>query len=121
MSFPMINYKAMNTELDVELQELVDQKFSTLEKFIGAETDVKCEVEFEKTAEQQSGNVHRVEANLWLRGKLYRTEATEVNFEMAIDEVRDELDKKLRRAGGKRDSLMKRGGRKIKEMLRFGG
>ncbi|MDA8596931.1 ribosome-associated translation inhibitor RaiA [Candidatus Pacebacteria bacterium] len=120
MTFPMISFKATSTEMDESLQQLVDQKFSSLDKFIGDETDVKCEVEFEKVAPHNSGEVHRVEANLWLHGTLYRAEATESSFEVAIDEVRDELDKELRRANDKRDTLVKDGGRKIKEMMRFG-
>lgn len=120
MTFPTIQFKATNTETDEALQTLLEQKFNSLDKFVGDETDVKCEVEFEKVAPSQSGHVHRVEANLWLHGKMYRAEATEESFEMAIDEVRNELDKELRRANDKRDSLIKRGGRKIKEMLRFG-
>lgn len=120
MSFPIINFKSTNTESDVALQDLLQDKLTSLEKFIGEETDVKCDAEFEKTTPQQSGAVHRVEVNFWLRGKLYRADATEVSFEAAIDEVRNELDKELSRANDKHNSLIKRGGRKIKEMLRFG-
>ena len=121
MAFPIINYKATNTALDPTLQKLVDQKFATLEKFVGDETDIKCDVEFEKVAPRQSGDLYRVEANLWFHGTLHRADATMDSFEKAIDEVRNELDKTLRRAAKKHDSLVKRGGRRIKEMLRFGG
>jgi ribosomal subunit interface protein len=120
MSMPIINYKATNTELTQELQTLLESKFTSLEKYIGDETDVKCEVEFSKSAPQESGNVYTVEANLWLKGTMYRAEATEDQFEKAIDEVRAELDKELRRATKKQNSLLKRGGRKLKEMMRFG-
>lgn len=120
MTFPNINYKATNTELDTELQTLLEQKFTGLEKYLGTETDIKCDVEFDKVAPKQNGEVFRVEANLWLAGTLYRAEATEVNFETAIDEVQAELDKELRRAADKQSTLMKRGGRRLKEMLRFG-
>lgn len=116
----MISYKGTNTELEERLQTLVDQKFQSLEKFIGNETDVKCEVEFEKVTASQSGRVHRVEANLWFAGKMYRAESTELSFEEAIDEVRNELDKELRRAHKKHDTLVRRGGRAIKQMLRMG-
>ena len=119
MSFPTISFKATNTELDVNLQDLVDHKFLSLEKFIGEESDVKCEVEFEKVTASQSGQVFRVEANLWLGGKMYRAEATEDSFEKAIDEVRDELDKELRRSTKKKETLFKRGGRAIKKMMRM--
>jgi ribosomal subunit interface protein len=121
MAFPMIKFKATNTELTGQLQDLMEMKLHSLEKFIGDETDVKCEVEFEKVTAQNSGPIHRVETNLYLKGTLYRAEATEMSFEEAVDEVRNELDKELRRAGKKQETMLKRGGRKIKEMLQFGG
>lgn len=118
----MIQFKATNVELDEAWQILVDQKFQTLEKYIGDETDTKCDVEFEKeTGEHHNnGNIYRVETNLFLRGKLYRAVACEENFEKSIDAVRAELDRELAKSNEKRETLIKRGGRKIKEMLRFG-
>jgi ribosomal subunit interface protein len=122
MAFPMIQYKATNVEMEGVWQNLVEQKFQSLDKYIGNETDTKCDVEFEKETgdHHNSGKFYRVEANLFLRGTLYRAEATEENFEKAIDEVRAELDRKLAKVNEKREALIKRGGRKIKEMLRFG-
>ena len=119
MAFPMIQFKSTNIELDEALQTLVDQKFKSLEKFIGDETDLKCEVEFEKVTAHQSGNIHRVEVNLYKGGKLYRAEATEDSFEKAVDEVREELDKEMRRDNKKQDTLMKRGGRALKKTMRM--
>lgn len=121
MAFPIINFKATNTELNPELQQLLEAKLSSLEKFIGDESDVKCDVEFEQAAPHNSGRIYRVEVNLWLHGELYRADATEDQFEKAIDEVRDELDKELRRSRNKHQSLVRRGGRRLKEMMRFGG
>ena len=121
MPIPEINFKATHIELEADHKNLVEEKFSSLEKFIGSETDVNCDVEFEKVTDQSAGRIYRVEANLYLSGKLYRTEATEDNFDKAIVRVRDELEKRLRRAAGKRESLMRVGHRKIKDMLRFGG
>lgn len=115
-----IQFKATNTELDPTLTSVVEHKFTSLEKFTGGVPEVLCEVEFEKETAQQSGRVFRVEANLTVKGKLFRAEATEESFEKAIDEVRNELDKELRRANDKHDTLIKKGGRAIKNMMRFG-
>lgn len=120
MAFPMIQYKATNTEMIGELQDILEMKFSSLEKYIGDETDVKCHVEFEKVTIQNSGKIYRIEVNLHVAGKLFRAETTETTFEEAIDEVRNELDKELRRSNKKRETMMKRGGRAIKDMMRFG-
>jgi ribosomal subunit interface protein len=120
MTLPTIKYKATNTELQNHLMNLVEEKFTTLDKYIGEETDVSLEVEFKKEAPHQNGDVYRFEANLWLRGKLYRADAVESNFEKAIAHVRDGLDTELLRHHKKSESLVRRGGRKIKEILRFG-
>ncbi|MFT7645202.1 MAG: ribosomal subunit interface protein [Candidatus Paceibacteria bacterium] len=121
MAFPMIQFKVTNTELIGELQDIMEQKLHSLEKYIGDETDVKCAVEFEKITSQHSGKIYRIETNLHVAGKLYRAESTETTFEEAIDEVRNELDKELRRANKKKETMVKKGGRIIKDMMKFGG
>jgi ribosomal subunit interface protein len=121
MAFPTVHVKALQIEVAPHLERLLQEKLSTLEKYIGDETDVQCEAEFAKVAPHHSGAVYRVEVNLWYKGTLYRAEATEDQFEKAIDEVRNELDKELRRAHKKRENLFRRGRRMIKDMMRFGG
>lgn len=119
MSFPTITFKHTNTDVDEQLETLVETKFDPLEKYLGDETAVLCEVEFERETAHNSGNHFRVEANLSLAGKLYRAVAKEQSFEEAIDTVRDELDKELRRAHKKHDTMVRRGGRAIKRMMRL--
>lgn len=117
MTFPTITYKYNSIENADTLATLVDEKLSTLSKFIATGTPALCEVEFEKVASQQQGRIYRVEVNLTVDGTLFRTEATEETFEVAIDEVRAELDKKLRRDKDKQTSLIRRTGHKLKEQF----
>ena len=120
MTISNVQYKATNTDLDITLQGLVEHKLESLEKYFGNKDAVICEVEFEKETAHQSGKHFRVEVNLELDGKLYRVEATEHNFEKAVDEVRDELDKQLRRDVKKHTTLVRRGSQAIKGMMRMG-
>jgi ribosomal subunit interface protein len=115
-----IQFKHDSVDHTRQLERVVEQKFQSLEKYIGKETDVRAEVEFEKAAPRQSGKLYRVEANIRIAGTLYRAEATEDTYEKAIDVVRSELDAEMRRAHSKRESMIKRGGRKLKEMMRWG-
>lgn len=110
-----IIYKYNNLEEAKALTQVMDQKLSMLQKFIDEGSTVLCEVEFEKVAAQSSGNIFRVETNVTIDGKLFRAEATERSFEIAIDEVRNELDKELRRSKDKEVSTMRRAGRAFKE------
>lgn len=120
MAFPTINFKITQAEVTEALQDVMTAKLQTLDKFVG-EAPALCDVEFEKvTNHRQQGNIHRVEVNLEINGKLFRAEATADSFEKAIDEVREELEASLRRARGREDTLLKKGGRRLKELLRFG-
>ncbi len=117
MTFPTISYKHNNLEETKLLTTLVDQKFQTLKKFIAPQSVIRCAVEFEKVGGHQQGRIYRVEANLSVNGILYRAEATEENFERAIDVVRDELDTELGKAKDKNDTLSRKAGRMFKNLL----
>lgn len=120
MAFPMINFKSTNTSISDHLKDVAEEKLSTLNKFIG-EAPVVCDIEFERiTNHHQQGNIHRVEVNLELNGKLYRAESTAESFEKAVDDVRNDLNHELHSEQGKRETLLLRGARKMKEMMRFG-
>ncbi len=116
----MINFKATNTEVGDHLKDITENKLSNLTKFIG-DAPAICDVEFERiTNHHQNGNIHRVEVNLEINGKLYRSEATSETFEKAIDEVRDDLYNELQSRQGKRETMVLRGARRVKQMMQFG-
>jgi ribosomal subunit interface protein len=116
MTFPTINYKYNGIEEAKQLAEVVDQKFASLVKLVGEQATV-CEVEFEKVATHQHGRFYRVEANLTVKGNLYRAEATEESFEKAIDEVRHGLEQELSKAKDKHHTLDRDNGRALKEQM----
>lgn len=120
MAFPISHIKATNLTLTDAQDELIRQKLSTLEKFIGNETDITCDIELQKTTGSQSGDIFRAEANVYLKGKLFRAEATTDQIEKSIDGIRSELERELHKAQDKSQTLMKRGGAMIKNMMRFG-
>lgn len=120
MAFPIIQFKLTNVDVDNTLQELVRHKLASLERYVKSATDLTCEVEFEKVTTKQHGAVHRIEVNFYRDGQLFRSEATEESFEKAIDIVRSQLDAEMKKANTRHDTLVKRGGRVIKDILRFG-
>lgn len=120
MSFPVITFKHTNTPVAYHLQELVTQKFDSLTHHVKGDTTARCEVEFQKIAPHHNGPVYRVEVNLLCRGMVYRAENTSENFEKAIDSVRAEIDRELQRAKTKKQSLWRKGARRMKDMMRFG-
>jgi len=117
MAFPTINYKFNDHPEAQALAPVVDQKLHAFDKYLHGEEAITCDVEFEKVAPSQSGNIYRVEVNCMIDGTMYRAEATEESFERAIDEARNELDKEIRRAKGKQAALHKQAGREAKEQM----
>lgn len=115
-----ITLKHTNSGTDSSIRPLVEQKMSALMKYIGTASDVRTEVEFEKVVSHKSGPVCRVEVNVFVDGRVFRSETTQATFEAALDVAKDELAGEMQRAGDKRISVMRRGARKFKEMLRFG-
>lgn len=120
MTFPTINYKYNGLSEAQILAEVVDQKLAAFDKYLGGAKSISCDVEFAKVAPKQKGQIFHLETNLLVDGTLYRAEATEESFEKAIDEVRDELDKELRKAKEKQETLDKQAGREIKEKMMAG-
>lgn len=120
MSFPTIQFKATNVYIEGNWRKAVEQKFRTLEKYLGSQSDLTCHVEFEKLSAHNSGDIHRVEATLFANGKVFRAESLSNSFETAIDQVQKEIERELSKAHEKHDTLIKRGRRRIKEMMRFG-
>jgi ribosomal subunit interface protein len=120
MTFSDIKYKYNDLAEAHLLTDIVEQKLTTLDKYLGNSKSVICEIEFSKVAPKQHGQVYRIEGNLTVDGNFFRAEATEESFEKAIDEMKAELDKELRNAKDKHETLDKEAGREMKEKMLIG-
>lgn len=118
MTKPQLKFKFTDTDRDHRLEQIITEKLEALSKYY--EEPTLLEVEFRKEAPKQNGQVFVVEVNCSVKGELYRATATKESFEKAIDAVRNEIDKELRRTRKKRNNLFLKGARKIKEMMRVG-
>ena len=70
------------------------------------------------TRHHHKGDVFRAEANLHIKGVNLRAESERNDLHAAIDEVRDEIVRELTANKKKRFNLLKRGGQKLKNLLR---
>ena len=116
-----INFNFNNYPEAQALTKVAEQKLHTLQKFISQQQSVICDAEFDKVSANNKGAIFNFAVNLEIDGVLHRAEATEESFEAAVEEVRAELDKKLRRSKSKSDTLFKKGGRAIKRLIARGG
>ncbi|MDO8553061.1 MAG: HPF/RaiA family ribosome-associated protein [bacterium] len=119
-----IRIKATNYELTTEVENYLGERLKSLEKFIGADLDnVRCEVELGRDAGRP-----RHGANIWFaeiaviipgRGRVYaRNNSESVNG--AIDDVKEEVERKLLRERKLHRVFLRKGGAMLKSMMRFG-
>ena len=115
-----INLKATNLTLTPPINNYLAEKLATLEKLLPAgDESVRADVELARvTKRHRQGEVFKAEINLHLAGfNCYAAETAEEPY-AAIDLVRDEIARQIKTRTEKRHSLLRRGGRRIKNMLR---
>lgn len=103
-----------------EVEDYITSKVSLVEKFLQQHQDenilVECEVD--RSTHHKKGDVFRVEFNLSVQGKFYRSETTSIDVRAAVDIAKDQLEKQIRRSKTKRFELFEKGARTIKNILR---
>ena len=118
-----ISIKATNFKLTDSIYTYIERKIGELEKFIKkvGEKDgsykerpaTEAWIEVGRTTRHhRKGNVFRAEAQIKLPGKYLRVESENLDLHLAIDEVKDELQRKLTKYKGKKDAEYKKGTRK---------
>lgn len=115
-----ISIKATGKALAADSRVLAEGKLRALEKRLGENAGtalLECEIE-ESIAAVRAGARYRAEGTLKVNGKVLRAEATNASLEGAIDRVRDELARELRKASGKSRERVKQGGAALKRRLR---
>ena len=114
--------KATNIKLSPSINEYVNEKIGGLDKFLKKFDPelTKAYVEVGKiTQGQRQGDIFRAEVNLNINGRLIRVEETEESLHTAIDLVKDELQREIRRHKDKQETKFIRGARSWKKFWRI--
>jgi putative sigma-54 modulation protein len=114
------NIKATGIDLTPSLRSYVEEKLGYVERLLGqVEDNLLANIEIGKTTNHHhSGEVFRAEINLHLAGHDYRAARTDVDLYAAIDQVKDDIVEEIKSYRNKRSTLLRRGSRKLKGMLR---
>ena len=114
-----INLKTKNFGLTESIKNYLEKKINALDKFLPLDESIFADVDLSKTTKHhQKGDVFRAEVNLRVPGKLIRASAVEWDLMVAIDRVKDDLQKEIKTYKEKNISLKKYGGRLFKKILR---
>jgi len=114
-----IKIKATNTQLTKALENYVDDKVGSLKRF-AREQPLNIDVELEHMPKHSSGPVFRCEIMFELPNEktMLRAESVEEDMYAAIDTCVPKIKEQLTKESDRRETIIKRSGRKLKEMMR---
>lgn len=111
--------KATNLEITEAIREYVDKRFEKVHQFLADDTTARVNVEIAKTSNHHKhGDIFRSDVRVSARGQQIYAQSEESDLYTTIDIVRDEVLRQLTTSKDKRTSLLRRGGAKVKGMLR---
>lgn len=119
-----IRTKATDYELTQETRAYLEGRLVALEKFLGGEAEVaRCEVEVGRDAggQRHGANMWFAEIRIIIPGgaSVYaRNNAASVNA--AIDDVKEEVERQLRRERKLHIRMYRKSGAALKRLLQFG-
>lgn len=116
-----VDVKTTSMDMTPAVSDYLTEKLLDVERLINVKEDTKVQVDIElgKTTERhQSGPFYKAEMNLMLDGQMFRVVAEEADLYAAIDAMKDQIMRELRQDKEKKETLVRGGSRKAKEMLR---
>ena len=118
-----LNIKTTNITLTPELRDYLEKKLTMLDKLVDFNAkNVYVKTEIGRTSQHhKTGDVFRAELSLVTSSVTFRAVAEEDDLYTAIDIAKDELSREIKSGKKKKNSIMLRGARRVKNILRFGG
>ncbi len=90
--------KGTKIDLNANLENYIKERIGSTEKYIKTDLPILVRIELEKiTDHHRKGNIFRAEANVHLKKKFIRVEASREDIYLAINEVRDRLKEEFRK------------------------
>ena len=115
--------KNKNVSPDVKTEKYLEKKLESLKKFLKNFNQELLLVEAELgkvTGRQRKGDIFRAEINLSVGGgKIFRVESEQSDLYSAIDEVRDDLEREIKKFKTKNETIFIRGARSITKKFRL--
>ncbi len=116
-----INFKATTIELTDEIRTYAEEKTISVTKLLKNVDagNISADVSLEKKQEQNSGNVFRADITIHAGAERVHAVGHGESIMAAIDIARDDLVSRMGREKKRRLDALRRGGAKVKKLLRF--
>ena len=115
------NIKMTDFSMTPAIKNYVEKRMAHLNKFVnkGLEELPMCYVEIGKTTNHhKKGELFKAEFTVHIGKKSFRAEAREEDLYAALDKITEEMTEELKSFKDKTVSLTKKGGAKIKKMMK---
>ena len=115
--------KKGDVDVNAEVQNYVEEKLQAVrDKYLKNYSDEELFFEVEIVeGEKEKDRKFRVDFSVNMPGDRIHAIGWGETIQAAADEAKDELSRRIRREKKKQLTLLKKAGRKIKDILRFGG
>jgi len=114
-----INLKGTNISLTPAITEYTNKRLGKISKMLSWDTSAQCDVELAKTTEHHNkGDIFKAEIHIVAAGKNLYASVEKDDLYAAIDFVRDDILRELKASKGKRISLIRRSGARVKDMVK---
>lgn len=115
-----IHLKGANLTITPEILHYLDKRLESVQKFLPKDGEAfVVSIELGKTTNRhQTGDIFRAEITVYIGKKSFRAVSERQDLYSAIDDMKDEITRELGSYKEKRISLIRRGGQKIKNLLR---
>ena len=115
-----INIKGTNIELTPSLLDYLNKRLQSLDKLVhNKEEAAILDVEVGRTTKHHaSGDVFRAELNIHIGSKSFRAVRESSDLYSSIDEAKSQMMDELRSSKGKKLHLLRRGGQRVKAIIK---
>lgn len=114
-----INIKTTSFELTEAISDYASKRLNALAKFFEGDESVKCDVELARTTNHhKNGDIFAAEVHIVAKEKNFYARVEKEDLYSAIDEVKDTILREVKNSKGKSQSMMRRGGAKVKNIIK---
>lgn len=114
-----IRITAPTIGLTPAISDYTEKHLETIKKFLADDPAAQCDVELAKTTNHHKhGDIFKAEIHIVAKGENIYASVEREDLYAAIDEVRDEVVRKLKSGKDKRRSLVRRGGAQVKDFIK---
>ncbi len=113
------NIKNTNLMLSEAVSEHVSKRLEKISVLLEGDPTAQCDIELARTTDHHNkGDIFRAEIHIVAAGKNLYAASEKEDIYMAFDDARDEILRELKSSREKKVSLIRRGGSKVKAMMK---